>query len=158
MDGVGPGLGCRVEDLGEVQIGLRRGLAAQRERLVGQPNMRGLGVGFGVHRHAGQAGVAGRPDHPHCDLAAIGDENLRDPSDPRAGVTSHCASCRADSSSLRDFLTSLVGGSLSVAPLTRSRGSSIQSASRSRRLIRASIADIPRNRSGLIKAARPSSV
>ena len=90
VDGVGAGFGRGVEDLAEVQVGLRRGLAAQRERLVGQPHVRRLGVGLGVHRHAGQARIAGRPDHPDSDLAAIGDENL---GDPRAGVTSHCASC-----------------------------------------------------------------
>ena len=79
VDRVGAGLGRGVEDLGEVQVGLRGGLAAQRERLVGQPHVRRLGVGFGVHRHAGQARVAGRPDHPDGDLAAIGDEHLGDP-------------------------------------------------------------------------------
>jgi hypothetical protein len=90
VDGVGSGLGSRVEKLLEVQVGLGRGLAAQRERLVGQSDVRSLGVRFGVHRHAGQAGVPGCPNHPDCDLAAVGDENF---GDPRAGVTGHCASC-----------------------------------------------------------------
>jgi hypothetical protein len=92
VDGVGAGLGRGVEDLGEVQVGLAGGLSAQGERLVGEADVRSLGVGFGVHRHAGQPRVPGRPDHPNGDLAAVGDENL---GDPRAGVIGHCASCRA---------------------------------------------------------------
>ena len=92
MDRVGAGLGRRVENLGEVQVGLCRGLTTQRERLVGQPHVRRLGVGLCVDRHAGQAGVARCADHPDRDLAAIGDKNL---GDPGAGVTSHCASCLA---------------------------------------------------------------
>ena len=72
-----------VEDLAEVQIGLRRGLPAEGERLVGQRYVRGVGVRFGVDRDTAQTGVLGRPDHPDRDLAAVGDENLRD------GLTGH---------------------------------------------------------------------
>jgi hypothetical protein len=79
VDGVGAGLGRRIEDLGEVQLGLHGLLTAQGERLVGKPHMRCVGVGLGVHRHAGQARIAGRTDHPDCDLAAVGDENFGDP-------------------------------------------------------------------------------
>ena len=44
---------------------------------------------FGVHGHAGQPGVLGRPDHPDGDLATVGDQHL---GDLRAGVTGHGAS------------------------------------------------------------------
>ena len=84
-----PDFGGGVEELVEVQVGLRGGLAAQREGLVGEPHVRRVGVGFGVHGHAGQPGVLGGPDHPDGDLAAIGDEHL---GDLRAGVIGHCAS------------------------------------------------------------------
>ena len=84
-----PDFGGGVEDLAEVQVRLRGGLAAQGEGLVGEPHVRRVGVGFGVHRHAGQPGVLGRPDHPDRDLTAVGDEHL---GDLRAGVTGHCAS------------------------------------------------------------------
>ena len=89
VDRVGAGLRGRVEQLAEVQVGLGRRLAAERERLVGEPDVRRVGVGFGVHRHAGQPGVLGCPDHPDGDLPAIGDQHL---GDLRAGVTGHCAS------------------------------------------------------------------
>ena len=86
MDRVGAGLLRGVEDLAEVQIGLRGGLPAQGERLIGQPHMRGVGVRFGVDRHTAQTGVLGRPDNPDRDLAAVGHEDLGD------GLVGHCAS------------------------------------------------------------------
>ena len=89
VDRVGAGLLRGVEQLVEVQIGLGRGLAAEREGLVGEPYVRRVGVGFGVDGHARQPGVLGRPDHPDRDLPAVGDEHL---GDLRAGVTGHCAS------------------------------------------------------------------
>ena len=66
VDGVGAGLRGGVEDLAEVQVGLGGGLTAQGERLVGQPHVWCVGVGLGVHRHAGQARIAGRrPEAGH---------------------------------------------------------------------------------------------
>ena len=64
-------------------------LPAERERLVGQPYVRRIGVGFGVDGNARQPGILGRPDHPDRDLPTIGDKHL---GDLRAGVTRHCAS------------------------------------------------------------------
>ena len=93
VDRVGAGLLGGLQQLAEVQVGLRRGLTTQREGLVGQLHVRSVGVGLGVHRHTGQTGVLGRADHPHRDLTAIGDKNL---GDRRAGVTRHCASCVAE--------------------------------------------------------------
>ena len=89
VDGVGAGLLGSVQQLLEHQVGLGGGLAAQRERLVGEPDMGCVGVGFGIDRHARVSGVLGCSDHPDRDLPAIGDKHL---GDLRAGVTGHCAS------------------------------------------------------------------
>ena len=78
VDRVGAGLLGRVEDLFEVEVGLGRRLAAECEGLVGEPHVRCVGVGLGVHGHASQPGVLGCPDHPDRDLPAIGDEHLGD--------------------------------------------------------------------------------
>jgi hypothetical protein len=89
VNGVGAGLLGRVEQLAEVEVGLRRRLAAEREGLVGEPYVRCVGVGFGVHGHAWKPGIPGRPDHPDRDLPSIGNQHL---GDLRAGVTRHFAS------------------------------------------------------------------
>ena len=73
-----PDFARRVEQLGEVEVGLGGGLAAERERLVGEPDVWRVGVGFGVHGHAREPGVLGRADHPDSDLTAIGYQHLRD--------------------------------------------------------------------------------
>ncbi len=80
VDRVGAGFGSRVEQLAEVEVGLRGGLAAERERLIGEPDVWGVGVGFGVHGHARDPGVLGRADHPDGDLAAIGYQHFLDAS------------------------------------------------------------------------------
>ncbi len=78
VDRVGARLLGRVQDLLEDEIGLGRRLAAEREGLVGEPYVRRVGVGFGVHGHALKPGVLGCPDHPDRDLPAIGDQHLGD--------------------------------------------------------------------------------
>ncbi len=78
VDGVGARLLGRVEQLAEVEVGLRGGLAAECECLVGEPHVWGVGVGFGVHGHARDPGVLGRADHPNGDLSAIGYQHLLD--------------------------------------------------------------------------------
>ncbi len=103
VDGVNPDSGCRVEDLMKSR-GDSPGPPLQQR----QPNMRGLGVGHWrtPPRWAGRASRAAarrRRDPPRLATRTLEIRAIR------AGVTSHCASCRADSSSLRDFLTSLVG-------------------------------------------------
>ena len=57
VDGVGAGLGRGVQQLAEVEVGLRGGLPAQGERLVGEPDVRRVGVGLGIDRHAGQTRI-----------------------------------------------------------------------------------------------------
>ena len=87
---VGTGLRRGVQQLAEVQIGLRGGLPTEGERLVGEAHMRRVGIRLGIDRHTSQTGVLGRPDHPDRDLAAVGHEDLGDGL-VRRGV-GHCAS------------------------------------------------------------------
>ncbi len=78
MDRVGAGLLRCVEQFAEVEVGLRRRLAAECEGFIGKANVWRVGVGFGVHGHARDPGVLGRTDHPDRDLPAIGDQHLGD--------------------------------------------------------------------------------
>ena len=73
---VGAGLLGDVDDLLDVEVGVGRGRAAERVRLVGEPHEERVAVGLGVHRHAADAGVLAGADHAHRDLAAVGDEDL----------------------------------------------------------------------------------
>ena len=66
------------DDLVDVQIGLGRCGAVERERLVGHLDEQRRRVGVGVDGHAFQPGIPGATDDPHRDLATIGNEHLRD--------------------------------------------------------------------------------
>ena len=59
-----------------VEVGLARRVAAERVRLVGQPDVLGVEVGVGVDRHAEQTGVATGTGDPDRDLASVGDQDL----------------------------------------------------------------------------------
>ena len=76
MHRVRAGLGRHLDDLPDVQVGLLAGHTAQRIGFVGHPHMQRVQVGLGVDGHAGQPGVTARPDDPHGDLAAVGDQYL----------------------------------------------------------------------------------
>ncbi|SKV84450.1 Uncharacterised protein [Mycobacteroides abscessus subsp. abscessus] len=89
MDSVGAGLLSGLQDLAEVQVGLGGGVTADAEGLVGEVDVGGISVGFGVDRDAAQSSVLRRADHPNRNLAAVGDEYL---ADLRAGVIGHRAS------------------------------------------------------------------
>ena len=89
VDGVGAGFRRGVEDLAEVQVGLRGGLPTQGEGLIGQAHVRGVGIRLGIDRHTAQTGILGRPDHPHRDFTAVGDEDLGD----GLILSGHRASC-----------------------------------------------------------------
>ena len=89
VDGVGAGFRRGVEDLAEVQVGLRRGLPTQGEGLIGQAHVRGVGIRLGIDRHTAQTSVLGRPDHPHGDFTAVSDQDLGD----GLIVSGHRASC-----------------------------------------------------------------
>ena len=59
-----------------VQIALRRGLTAERVRLVGQANVEGIPVEVRVHRHAGDAELAAGADDPDGDFSPVGYQDL----------------------------------------------------------------------------------
>ena len=77
VDGVGTGLRGGREDLADVQVAGGGGVAAERERLVGGPDVRRVPVRVGVDRDAGEAGVPAGPGDADRDLAPVGDEDLR---------------------------------------------------------------------------------
>jgi hypothetical protein len=72
---VGAGRPGGGEDLVDAQVRVGRRAAAERERLVGEPDVPGVPVRLGVDRDAGQPGVPAGPGHPDGDLAPIGDQH-----------------------------------------------------------------------------------
>ncbi len=78
VDRVGTGLLGGLDDLADVEVGVGRGGATEGVRLAGEPDEERIGVRFGVHRDAAQAGVAGGADDADGDLTAVGDEHLAD--------------------------------------------------------------------------------
>ena len=86
VDGVGAGLLGDGDDLGDVEIGVRRGRSAEAVCLVGEPDEERVAVGFGVHRDAADAGVLAGTDHAHGDLAAVRDQDLLQGLHVRQGV------------------------------------------------------------------------
>ena len=76
VDGVGAGVGGDLDDLGDVEVGLGRGRAAEGVGLVGEADEEGVAVRVGVHRDGADAGVLAGADHADGDLATVGDEDL----------------------------------------------------------------------------------
>jgi len=76
MDGVGAGLSGHLDQLVHHQVGLGGGVAAERVRLVGQPDVQGVAVRVRVDRHGGDAFIACGADDAYGDLAAVGDQHL----------------------------------------------------------------------------------
>jgi hypothetical protein len=68
----------RLQDAVAAQIALARGSRADADRLVGQPHMARVRVGLGMHRHRGDAQAPRGADDPAGDLAAVGDQDLRE--------------------------------------------------------------------------------
>ena len=67
--------GRHVEQLGHVQIGLSRRRPAQRERLVGDPDVQRVPVRVGVDGDRAQTGVPAGAGDADGDLAAVGDQD-----------------------------------------------------------------------------------
>jgi hypothetical protein len=64
------------DDVGDVEIGIRRRRRADAHGFVGEADVHGVGVGGGVHRHRLDSHfVAGAVDAQR-DLAAVGNEDL----------------------------------------------------------------------------------
>ena len=78
VDSIGAGLSGGVEKLGEVEVRLRGGLAAERKGFIGKRYEWGVGIGLGVDRYRWNARVAGRPDDADRNLTAVGHEDLGD--------------------------------------------------------------------------------
>jgi hypothetical protein len=76
VDGVGAGPGGDLDDLVNVQVGLRRSAAAQRIRLVRDLDVQGIEIGVGVDGDAGEPGVPAGARYPDRDLAAVRDQNF----------------------------------------------------------------------------------
>ena len=73
---VGTAAPDRVEDRLGVEVALGGRAATQRERLVGQPDVKRVPVELGVHRHGGDAELAAGADDADGDLATVGDQDL----------------------------------------------------------------------------------
>ena len=67
-----------LDDAGGIEVALGGGRRADAHGLVGEAHMRGVGVGVGVHRDRVDAEASQGADHPHGDLAAIGDQHPRE--------------------------------------------------------------------------------
>ena len=93
MHGIGAGAAGDVDQLGDVEIALRRRVAGERPRLAGGGDMRRLPIARGVDADAGQAEIAAGAGHPHRDLAAVGDQDLLHGVGRSRPVTTGC--CRA---------------------------------------------------------------
>ena len=78
VHGVRAGPTGHVEQLGDVEVGLRRAGAAERERLVGDADVHGLPVGVGVDGDGADRRVATGTGDADGDLTAVGDEDLGD--------------------------------------------------------------------------------
>jgi hypothetical protein len=65
-----------LEDLGDVQVALGRGLAAQGVCLVGHADVQSVQVNLAVYGHADEPGIPAGPHNPDRDLAAVGDQDL----------------------------------------------------------------------------------
>jgi hypothetical protein len=88
VQGGGPGVFGGGQQLGYVEVGGGRGRrvgSVEGQRLVGQPGVGGAGVGVGVDRDAGQAGVTARSHYPQRDLAAVGDQHPLEVGGERCG-------------------------------------------------------------------------
>ena len=76
MHPVGARRPTHVHQLVDPKVALRRLVRADRMRFVGQPHMKRIPIALRIHRNRGEPHFAARPDNPHGDLAAIGDQYL----------------------------------------------------------------------------------
>jgi hypothetical protein len=67
--------GGHLEDLRDVQVGVRRGARAERVGLVGELHEQRIAVDLGVHGHRADSHLAQRAHHPDRDLATVGDQH-----------------------------------------------------------------------------------
>ncbi len=68
----------RRDDVLDHQVGVFRRRRADAHRLVRLAHVQRIAVGIAIHRHGLVTLLLGATDHPHRDLAAIGDQHLRE--------------------------------------------------------------------------------
>ncbi|MEY9853649.1 hypothetical protein ABH923_003327 [Leifsonia sp. EB41] len=78
VDCVGAGAARDREDLVDDQVGLGAGRALEGVRLVGEPHVEGVAILVGVDGDGADPAVFRSTDDADGDLAAVGDEDLRD--------------------------------------------------------------------------------
>ena len=78
VDGLGMGGNGRADNALGVQIAFLGFRFANTDSLISQRHMQGFPVGFGIHRHSGDAHFLTGPDDPDGDLAPVGDQNFRE--------------------------------------------------------------------------------
>ena len=76
VDGLGAGLLRRADDVRDVEVALAGRRRPDADRLVGEPDDRGLRVGGRVDGHRLDAQLAAGARHAQGDLAAVGDQDL----------------------------------------------------------------------------------
>ena len=78
MHGVGAGAAGDGEDLLDLEVGLGAGRATERIGLVSEAHVQRVPILVGVDGDRGDPGVTSGTDDADGDLAAVGDEHLRD--------------------------------------------------------------------------------
>ena len=76
MHGVGAGDLAGRENGRDIEIAVLGRRRADAHALVGEAHVHGVGVGGGMHRDGENAELLTGADHPHGDLAAIGDQDF----------------------------------------------------------------------------------
>ena len=65
-----------VDEFGEIEIAQRGRSRSDKVGLVRHTNVQRVAIGFGIDRDGRDAHFAGRADHAHRDLAAVGDDDF----------------------------------------------------------------------------------
>ena len=76
MHRVGAGRSGDVDQLVDPQVAFRCLVRPDGVRFVRQAHVKRVAIAFRIHRNRGEPHVAARPDDPHGNLAAVGDEYL----------------------------------------------------------------------------------
>jgi hypothetical protein len=76
VDAVGACAAGGLDDLADVEVRLGSSVAAERERLVCEPDEQRIAIRVGVDGNAGEARVTAGAHHPYGDLSSVRDEDL----------------------------------------------------------------------------------
>ena len=75
VNGLGAGALRNVDELGDVEVGVAGGCAAERKCLIREANVRGVAIGIRVDGDGREPRVFAGADDANCDLSAVGDEH-----------------------------------------------------------------------------------